>query len=74
MNLTLTDLGAVVAANGVILWFLSLLIESRLTASIKHEYDKKLEDYRNDIRIREQASGVVDLLVARFGSKTSPRG
>lgn len=63
MNLTILDLLTVVASNGLILYLLSKWIEARLKSSIQHEYDKKLEDYRNSIRVREQAARVVDLLV-----------
>ena len=63
MSLTLLDLVAVVAGNGLLLYLLSKWLEARLQASIQHEYAKKLEDYRNSIRIREQATRVVDLLV-----------
>lgn len=62
MNLSLLDLVAIVASNGLILWLVSKWLEARLQASIKHEYDKKLEDYRNSTRTREQAARVVDLL------------
>ena len=73
MALTWEDLAAVVVSNGVILWLVSKWLEARLQASIQHEYDQKMEairhqyerqmeDYRNSIRIREQAARVVELL------------
>lgn len=80
MNLTLADLVAVVAGNAGVLWLVSKWLEARLQASIQHEYDKKMEairhqyerqmeDYRNSIRIREQAARVVDLLVHAHHAK-----
>lgn len=45
------------------LTFLSTLwIKSRLENSIKHDYDKKLEDYRVDIEKRNKAEQISELL------------
>ena len=39
---------------------------SRLTQSIKHAYDRKLEEYRSEIRRREQAARVAKLLALSY--------
>lgn len=46
-----------------ILTFLSTIwIKWRLENSIKHEYDKKIEDYKNDIEKRNKAEQISELL------------
>jgi hypothetical protein len=44
----------------VLQFLLSILIESRLNASIKHEYGKKLEEFRFEIGKREKAAKIAD--------------
>ena len=48
--------------SGIIVFFLlRTWIKTRLEASIKHEYDAKLEEFKFDIRKREQSALVADL-------------
>lgn len=44
-------------------------IKARLLKSIEHEYQKKLEEYRYDIKVREQASRVAEYLSLRNSDK-----
>lgn len=54
----------------IVQWLLALWIKSRLETSIRHEYDKKLEDYKFSQLQRAKAS-----LIADFFSKwTKYRG
>lgn len=46
----------------VLQFLLALWLKSRLESSIKHEYDKKLEAYRFEMKAREQAAKVAELL------------
>jgi hypothetical protein len=67
----------------VIQFLLATWLKARIEGSIrteydrqltayKHEFDKKIEDYRNDIRIREQAAKIADLLAyARWNQGTN---
>jgi hypothetical protein len=45
-------------------------IKSRLESSIKSEYDKVLEDYRFDLKAREQASKVAEYIAIARGLRT----
>ena len=51
---------------------LSNWIKSHLENSIKHEYDKLAEEYRYDIRIREQASKIAEYLSITVGERMDP--
>ena len=62
MNLTFTDFFSVAALVGIVQFLASKWLESRLTQSIKHEYDRKLEEYRFEMRRSEQAARVAKLL------------
>jgi hypothetical protein len=53
--------GSVVLLAGLQFGLMTLL-KVRIEESVKHENAKKLEDYRNDIKIREQAAKVAQLL------------
>ena len=62
MTLSLNDflsIGAVVAALQLIG---SLWLKARLESSIKHEYDKKLEEFKFETRRREQSALVAAVL------------
>ena len=62
MNMTFTDFLSVGALIGIIQFLASKWLEGRLTQSIKHAYDRKLEEYRFEMRRREQAARVAKLL------------
>ncbi len=48
--------------SGIVVFFLlKTWIKTRLEASIKHEYDAKLEEFKFDIRKREQSALVAEL-------------
>ena len=56
--MNLTDF-SLIASLFVALQFLSSVwIKARLKSSIKHEYNKFLEEYKYDIKVREQAARV----------------
>ncbi len=46
----------------ILQFLLSIWIKSRLESSIKYEYDKFLEEYKYDIKVREQAARVSEYL------------
>lgn len=71
MNLTLSDIISVTFLVGVLQFLSTKWLEARLTASITHEYDKKLEDYRGKIKRREQAARVAKLLAMQFNPNAS---
>ena len=56
MNLSLYDLLSVSALVGALQFLTGLWIKTRLESSIKHEYDRQLEEFRAEIRRREQAA------------------
>lgn len=73
MNLTIADLASVAGLITVGQFLGSAWIMARLTASIKHEYDTKLEEFRYNIRVREQAARVAEYMAfARRLEKDSP--
>jgi len=47
---------------GITQWLLSLWIKARLEQSIKHEYDKKLEEYRFFVTKKERSANVATAL------------
>jgi hypothetical protein len=60
-------LGWTEVAVGILLlaalqFVIGMWIRSRLDASIKHEYDKTLEEFRYDMRVREQAAKVAQYM------------
>jgi hypothetical protein len=66
MSLTFTDFLSVAALVGILQFLASKWLEIRLTASITHEYDRKLEEYRFEMRRREQAARVAKLLALSY--------
>lgn len=66
MNLNFLDFLSVVALVAIIQFLVSKWLESRITQSIKHEYDRKLEEYRFEMRRREQAARVAKLLALSY--------
>jgi len=52
-------------------YLIAIWIKSRLEHIIKHEYDKKLEEFRFDIYQREQAVGIAKLFAkwAKYSGK-----
>ena len=60
--LNLTDALLVLAGLGVIQFLLGIWIKGRLESSIKSEYDKILEDYRFDLKTREQAAKAAEYM------------
>lgn len=58
---------------GVIFFLFKNWIKVRIEQSIKHEYDKKLELYRNEIEKRNKAERVSDLLSERIAHPESQK-
>ena len=56
----------------ILQFLLSIWIKSRLESSIKHEYDKLVEEYRYDIKTREQASKIAEYLSIIEGKRLDP--
>jgi hypothetical protein len=61
INLKVTDYFIIVSLNGILTALVSWWIKIRLEHSIKHEYEKRLEDYKFEFRKREQAAKVAEL-------------
>ena len=61
---------SITALFGVILWLCRAMISARLTASVRHEYDKKLESFKADllskeVQIEALRSGAISALASR---------
>jgi hypothetical protein len=69
--ITLTDALLIVVGLGVVQFLLSVWIKSRLESSIRSEYDKLLEDYRFDLRSREQAAKTAEYIALARDLKTT---
>lgn len=60
--MTISDLLAVIVSVGSIQALLTLWLKTRLENSVRHEYDRRLEEFRYELRQREQAAMVAELL------------
>lgn len=58
---------------GVFQWILSLWIKTRLEESIRHEYSKKLEEYKFEYIQKEKAEIIAKLFAKwiKYGGKTN---
>ncbi len=66
MNNNILELVGVIFSSTVVSVFvvnilIKYWVKARLEQSIKHEYDKKLEEYRFEMRKREQAAIIAEL-------------
>lgn len=69
-----TEVGVAVLLIAVLQFLTALWIKTRLEGSIKHLYDKKLEEFRYEIRVREQAARVAEYMeLARHLREDSPQ-
>lgn len=73
MTLTLPDIGAIAALWALLAFLTGEWFKYRLQNSIKHEYDRKLEEMKFDLRKREQAARVAKLLAMSFDPTTKSR-
>lgn len=84
MPITLEGTILIVSLAGILQWILAEWLKARLQASLKFEYDKKLEaikgelskaieDYRTEIRRREQAAKVAEVLANEFSENDASR-
>lgn len=55
----------------LIQWGLAEWIKSRVQNSIKHEYDRSLEEFKYDIKVREQAAKVAEYMATARDLKAS---
>ena len=55
----------ILAGIGAIQFLAAQIIKARLQKSIEHEYNRKLEEYKLDIRLRENAARIAEAL-ARY--------
>jgi hypothetical protein len=62
MTLSLNDFLSIGAVVAVLQLLASLWLKARLESSIKHEYDKKLEEFKFETRRREQSALVAAVL------------
>jgi len=63
-------IGGGVALLAALQWFLTTLIEARM----KYEYDLKIEDYKRDLQIRDQAAKVAEFLAFVQWHQTDMKG
>jgi hypothetical protein len=70
INVTLAELVTAVVSVGALQALVSWLLKAQLESSLKHHYDRRLEDLKFDIRKREQAARIAELL-AEWASKPS---
>jgi hypothetical protein len=49
---------SLVSSLGIIQWLLSIWIKSRLEQSIRHEYDKQLEEYKFSLSKRDKVANI----------------
>lgn len=68
MYLTGIDLSIIICVVAAVQWMVSKWFEARLVQSIKHEYDKRMEELRFETRKREQAARVSELLASEFSA------
>jgi len=75
IEISVTSAIFIVAGIGAIQFLAAELIKARLQKSIDHEYAKKLEEYKLDIRLRENAARIAEAL-ARYhhGNGKDTRG
>jgi hypothetical protein len=59
----------IVAAWAALQFLVAEWMKARLLKSIEHEYQKKLEEYRYDLKVREQAARVAEYLSLRNSDK-----
>ncbi len=64
-----TEIVAILCGIGAIQFVATTWLKARLEASIKSEKDRILEDYKYDIRVREQASKVAEYFSYYFRLK-----
>ncbi len=68
-----TEVGIGVLIIAALQFLFGLWIKARLEGSIKYDYDKKLEEFRYEIKIREQAAKVAEYMeLARNLRENSP--
>jgi hypothetical protein len=60
--MTFSQLLTAIVSIGTLQALVSIWLKGRLEASLKHEYDRKLEDLKFEIRQREQAAMIAELL------------
>lgn len=56
------ELFSAVSAIIIVQVMATIWLKARITSSIKHEYDRKLEDYKQDVSRREKAALVAELV------------
>ncbi len=68
-----TQVGIGVLILAAVQFLIGLWIKARLEGSIKHGYDRKLEEFRYEIKVREQAAKVAEYMeMARHLREDSP--
>ena len=71
MNLTIWNILSVGTLVAIIQLIGVTWLKSWVTAHVKHEWDRKLEDYRSETRRREQAAQVAQLLALNYRPGTA---
>lgn len=56
------QVGIGVLILAMVQFLIGLWIKARLEGSIKHEYDRRLEEFRYEIKVREQAAKVAEYM------------
>lgn len=66
INISFWNASFLIVCIGVIQFLFSIWIKSRLENSIKSEYDRFLEDYKFDLKAREQAAKVAEYIALYY--------
>lgn len=59
--MSVTDLSIIIISLTIVQFLLSIWVKTRIESSIKHEYDKKLEDYKHQTLMRQRAALIAEL-------------
>jgi hypothetical protein len=74
---TASDIVKILAGNAVLFsilqWAASVWLKARLDASIKNEYDRRLEEYRRELDRRERAGMVAELFAEWASFPADPK-
>jgi hypothetical protein len=69
INISFWSASFIILAWAALQFLAAEWIKARLSKSIEHEYQRKLEEYRYDIKVREQAARVAEYLSLRNSDK-----
>jgi hypothetical protein len=71
--MTLGELGSMIVSIGTLQGLTALWLKGRFEASLKHDYDRKLEELKFEMRQREQAAMIAELLAEWSSNPTDKK-